>query len=234
MNRPYNLKFVHLTAQRHNRYSPSSQTSWIISNVVLGGGSAHVVCAGGHSSGCSVAPGLCWLRRSVRWAAVYGVCIGSDAGACIFIFCNGGARCACRSGRLRMCINGGGGTRWRALCSQERPAHCASWRWRRWWWSAVAQIVSMSSVWLIRELFGWGHWTWRWGNSQRCEKVDYQDWSPQPRGAPSMVINRRYTIKESIQLKASWRINEGSCVEYHVMASGTRAHGVEDRIQVDG
>ncbi|KAJ7210885.1 hypothetical protein GGX14DRAFT_394504 [Mycena pura] len=56
--------------------------------------------------------------------------------------------------------------------------------------------VSMSSVWLIRELFGWGHWTWRWGNSQRCEKVDYQDWSPyQPRGAPSMVINRRYTIK---------------------------------------
>src|ERR1700761_4700424 len=52
--------------------------------------------------------------------------------------------------------------------------------------------VSMSSVWLIREIFGWGHWTWRWGNSQRCEKVDYQDWSPyQHRGAPS--------IKESIQ-----------------------------------
>src|SRR6201996_3770959 len=24
--------------------------------------------------------------------------------------------------------------------------------------------VSMSSVWLIREIFGWGHWTWRWGN----------------------------------------------------------------------
>src|SRR6201996_764426 len=59
--------------------------------------------------------------------------------------------------------------------------------------------VSMSSVWLIREIFGWGHWTWRWGNSQRCEKVDYQDWSPyQPRGAPSMVINRRYITKESI------------------------------------
>ncbi|KAJ7199138.1 hypothetical protein GGX14DRAFT_662149 [Mycena pura] len=49
--------------------------------------------------------------------------------------------------------------------------------------------VSMSSVWLIRELFGWGQ---RWGNSQRYEKVDYQDWSP--RGAPSMVINRRNTI----------------------------------------
>ncbi|KAJ7212576.1 hypothetical protein GGX14DRAFT_393477 [Mycena pura] len=68
----------------------------------------------------------------------------------------------------------------------------------------------MSSVWLIRELFGWGHWTWRWGNSQRCEKVDYQDWSPcQPRRAPSMVINRRYTIKESIQLGGAW------CNGYH-------------------
>ncbi|KAJ7221337.1 hypothetical protein GGX14DRAFT_388520 [Mycena pura] len=95
--------------------------------------------------------------------------------------------------------------------------------------------VSMSSVWLIRELFGWGHWTWRWGNSQRCEKVDYQDWSPyQPRRAPSMVINRRYTIKESIQLKGELTISEGSCVEYHVMASGTRTHGVEIRIQANG
>ncbi|KAJ7230347.1 hypothetical protein GGX14DRAFT_384304 [Mycena pura] len=95
--------------------------------------------------------------------------------------------------------------------------------------------VSMSSVWLIRELFGWGHWTWRWGNSQRCEKVDYQDWSPcQPRRAPSTVINRRYTIKESIQLEANWRINEGSCARYHVTASGTRVHGVEVRIQANG
>ncbi|KAJ7229936.1 hypothetical protein GGX14DRAFT_383897 [Mycena pura] len=95
--------------------------------------------------------------------------------------------------------------------------------------------VSMSSVWLIRELIGWGHWTWRWGNSQRCEKVDYQDWSPyQPRGAPSMVINRRYTIKESIQLKGELTIGEGSCAEYHVMASGTRTHGVEIRIQANG
>ncbi|KAJ7230346.1 hypothetical protein GGX14DRAFT_384303 [Mycena pura] len=92
----------------------------------------------------------------------------------------------------------------------------------------------MSFVWLIRELFSWGHWTWRWGNSQRCEKVDYWDWSPcQPRGAPSMVINTRYTIKESIQLKASWRINEGSCVKPHMMASGTWVHGVEVRNQVD-
>ena len=33
--------------------------------------------------------------------------------------------------------------------------------------------VSMSSEWLIKEILGWGHWTWRWGNSQRCEKVDY-------------------------------------------------------------
>ncbi|KAJ7204190.1 hypothetical protein GGX14DRAFT_398496 [Mycena pura] len=82
--------------------------------------------------------------------------------------------------------------------------------------------VSMSSVWLIRELFGWGHWTWRWGHSQRCEKVDYQDWSPcQPRGAPSMVNNRRYIIKGSIQLKGELAISEGSCAEYHVMASGT-------------
>ncbi|KAJ7190007.1 hypothetical protein GGX14DRAFT_607429 [Mycena pura] len=95
--------------------------------------------------------------------------------------------------------------------------------------------VSMSSVWLIRELFGWGHWTWRWGNSQRCEKVDYQDWSPyQPRRAPSMVINRRYTMKESIQLKGELTISEGSCAEYHVMASGTRTHGVEIRIQANG
>ena len=93
----------------------------------------------------------------------------------------------------------------------------------------------MSSVWLIREIFGWGHWTWRWGNSQRCEKVDYQDWSPyQPRGAPSMVINRRYITKESIQLEASWRISEGSCVRHHVTVSGTRAHGVEVRIQANG
>ncbi|KAJ7189476.1 hypothetical protein GGX14DRAFT_408783 [Mycena pura] len=207
----------------------------------------------------------------------------------------------------------------------------------------------MSSVWLIRELFGWGHWTWRWGNwkaqlpfricphepnvscstrtirqprispraseysqrgfggadvrplgkvtgsgkpvgfsgrvdrvrvagwhfykpetrgfllgtvwdwhwmsltsdayvvtilhrvqripysnSQRCEKVDYQDWSLyQPRRAPSMVINRRYTINESIQLEASWRINEGSRARYHVTAWGTQAHGVEVRIQAN-
>ncbi|KAJ7196548.1 hypothetical protein GGX14DRAFT_403263 [Mycena pura] len=70
--------------------------------------------------------------------------------------------------------------------------------------------VSMSSVWLIREIFGWGHWTWRWGNSQRCEKVGYQDWSPyQPRGAPSMVINRRHTIKESIQQKGELAISKG-------------------------
>ncbi|KAJ7193467.1 TPR-like protein [Mycena pura] len=33
--------------------------------------------------------------------------------------------------------------------------------------------VSMSSEWLIRELFSWDHWTWRWGNSQRSEKVDF-------------------------------------------------------------
>ena len=93
----------------------------------------------------------------------------------------------------------------------------------------------MSSVWLIREIFGWGHWTWRWGNSQRCEKVDCQDWSPyEPRRVPSMVINRRYTIKESIQLKGELTMSEGSCAEYHVMASGTRTHGVEIRIQANG
>ncbi|KAJ7215861.1 hypothetical protein GGX14DRAFT_391541 [Mycena pura] len=66
----------------------------------------------------------------------------------------------------------------------------------------------MSSVWLIRELFGWGHWTWRWGNSQRCEKVDYQDWSPyQPRRAPSMVINRRYTNVAATR-DSSRRVND--------------------------
>jgi hypothetical protein len=49
-----------------------------------------------------------------------------------------------------------------------------------------------------------------------------------------MVINRRHTIKESIQQKGELAISEGSCVRCHVMASGTRAHGVEVRIQASG
>ncbi|KAJ7189798.1 hypothetical protein GGX14DRAFT_607876 [Mycena pura] len=71
---------------------------------------------------------------------------------------------------------------------QEAPARRTARAWLQTHAAAAgsAPTVSMSSVWLIRELFGWGHWTWRWGNSQRCEKVDYQDWSPcQPRRAPS-------------------------------------------------
>ena len=39
---------------------------------------------------------------------------------------------------------------------------------------------------------------------------------------------------ESIQLESELAISEGSCVEYHVMASETRTYQVEDRIQASG